>query len=450
MLTPDDQIRYLSTLLQIEKQVRHAETPAELGFLMVNDSLRLFKYRQAAWWQMRAGGGISLDHISGIDQPDSQAPFVLFLKRLIRSTVKQTDNRKLKLLEASVLGKVEQTGWEEWSLGHVLWCPMISPAGELMGGLLYLRDSPWSESEIALMERLMDAYSHAVWALRRHRSGLGRPLLKAWRKGWVKWLAVGSVTALMFLPVRLSVLAPIEIIPQDPLIVSAPLDGVIRKIHVLPNQNIAPGDLLFQMDDTRLTGEYNVYKKAVDVAKAEYLRAAQKAFFDDKSKSNLLLLRAQIEQKAAEVDFMGQMLKRTRVRAQNKGIAVFGGVNDWLGKPAVTGEKVMVIADPKKVEAQIWLPVEDAIALETGAETLIFLNVRPDRPLGAVLRNASYEAQVTAQDVLAFRLTASLSDDAPPPRIGLRGTAKIYGNPVSLFYYIMRRPLAAFRQKVGM
>jgi len=449
MRTPDEQILYLSTLLQIEKQVRHAETPAELGFIMVNDALRLFKYRQAVWWQMRAGGGISLDNISGIDQPDSQAPYVLFLKKLIRSAVKWTENRKLGPLEPSVLGKVEQTGWEEWSLGRVLWCPMISPAGELMGGMLFFRDSPWSESEIALMERLIDAYSHALWALRRHKSGLGRGLFKTWRKGWVKWLAVGCVTALMFLPVRLSVLAPVEIIPQDPFIVSVPMDGVIRKIDVLPNRKIAPGDMLFQMDDTSLTGEYKVSKKALDVAKAEYLRAAQKAFFDDISKSNLLLLRAQIEQKAAEVDFMAEMLKRTRVRAEKEGIAVFGDVNDWLGKPVVTGEKVMIIADPPQVEAQIWLPIEDAIALKTGAETQIFLNVSPDRPLKAVLRNASYEAQLTPQNVLAFRLKASISDEIRPPRIGLRGTAKIYGEHFSLFYYLMRRPLAALRQKIG-
>jgi hypothetical protein len=40
--------------------------------------------------------------------------------------------------------------------------------------------------------------------------------------------------------------------------------------------------------------------------------------------------------------------------------------------------------------------------------------------------------------------------DSRPPRIGLKGTAKIYGPRVTLFYYIMRRPLAALRQLVGL
>ena len=42
-----------------------------------------------------------------------------------------------------------------------------------------------------------------------------------------------------------------------------------------------------------------------------------------------------------------------------------------------------------------------------------------------------------------------LSDAAHPPRIGLKGTAKVFGERVSLFYYLLRRPLAAARQFVG-
>jgi len=51
--------------------------------------------------------------------------------------------------------------------------------------------------------------------------------------------------------------------------------------------------------------------------------------------------------------------------------------------------------------------------------------------------------------VLSYRLKASFGDGQPPPRIGLKGTAKVYGQRVSLFYFLMRRPLAAVRQVVG-
>jgi hypothetical protein len=51
---------------------------------------------------------------------------------------------------------------------------------------------------------------------------------------------------------------------------------------------------------------------------------------------------------------------------------------------------------------------------------------------------------------LGYRLKATLDDPAHMPRIGLRGTAKIYGEKVTLFYYLARRPLAAARQFLGL
>ena len=47
-------------------------------------------------------------------------------------------------------------------------------------------------------------------------------------------------------------------------------------------------------------------------------------------------------------------------------------------------------------------------------------------------------------------IKAKLLDATHPPRIGLKGTAKVFGERVSLFYYLLRRPLAAARQFVGL
>ena len=113
------------------------------------------------------------------------------------------------------------------------------------------------------------------------------------------------------------------------------------------------------------------------------------------------------------------------------------------------GERLLEIADPNEAELEIWLPVADAITLKPGAEVEFFLNVSPGAPLRAKLRQASYEATVSPAQLLGYRLKATLDDPAHTPRIGLRGTAKIYGESVTLFYYLARRPLAAARQFLG-
>jgi hypothetical protein len=93
--------------------------------------------------------------------------------------------------------------------------------------------------------------------------------------------------------------------------------------------------------------------------------------------------------------------------------------------------------------------VADAITLEPGAEVEFFLNISPGAPLHATLRQASYEATLSSASLLGYRLKATFTDTTQMPRIGLRGTAKIYGEKVTLFYYLARRPLAAIRQFMG-
>jgi hypothetical protein len=449
MNSSESQIQVLTTLLQLERTARLAQTENELAFVLVNETLRLIPYRQAVFLTLEGASRVRVKAISGLDRPDANAPFCLYLKKMAASVSKSPESHKLKPITGRDLDPGDRPGWSEWGLGQALWCPLLSPEGRLEGGLLLARDKAWQEGEIGLLERLMDAYAHAWTALRgSSRSwlkGLGRSL----KKRWIRLSVVAAVIAVMFVPVRLTVLAPVEIVAENPTVVSAPMDGVVKTISVLPNQIISAGDLLFTLDDTATRNEYEVAEKALAVARAEYMKATQKGFTDDKSRAEILLLQARIDQKTAEVRYADEVLQRSRVRADHGGVVVFSDVHKWLGKPVVTGEKVMTIADPKSVESEIMLPVEDAINLRPGAEVQVFLNTAPDRPLPATLRRASYEAEVTPLGALAFRLKATLKPSRKLPRIGLRGTAKIYGEEVTLFYYLFRRPIIWIRLSLG-
>jgi len=447
MAPSEHQLLLLSTLLQLEKQARHAETPAELNFIIVNETLRLINYRQAILWERGPTGRIRIEAVSGTDRPDPNSPFIIYMRGLLKNLFRQSDKHEIQILQKEDLKEKYQNGWQEWSLGVALWCPLNTPRGEMPAGLLFTRRIEWDKGEVALFERLTDAYAHARQALRYRK--ISWRLKSGWQKRGLQMSLFVILVLLMGLPVRLSVLAPAEIVPFDFFIVSSPMDGVIQQFHVQPNQEVKTGQPLFRLDDTAIRNEYEVSKKALAVARAEYKRTAQKAFTDKESRANLLLLKAQIEQKSAQADYMAEMLARSEVLAPHNGIALFGDVHDWIGKPVVTGEKVLIIADPARVEAEIRLPVADAINLDTGAEVLIFLNVEPDRPLSAKLRQASYDAHLTPDGILAFRLKSSFIHKGKTPRIGLRGTAKIYGEEVALFYYLMRRPLAALRQYFG-
>ncbi|MCP4700583.1 MAG: HlyD family efflux transporter periplasmic adaptor subunit [Gammaproteobacteria bacterium] len=444
----DPQLVLLGTFLQLEKEVRHAGSVKELDFIVGNESHRLFPYDRAAVWSCKSMGRFRVEVISGVAAVDRHAPFVRWLQDLIREYVGDAErSRQLQPLSPAQLSKGLQNGWKEWTAEHVLWCPLVHPQGELVGGLLFFRRHKWRDAELTLIERLLDAYAHARGALLRVR---GRRSGRPWLRSLLITALLAAFAAAMFLPVRESALAPAEVIAQAPLLVSAPMDGVIQEIHVQPNQPVKNGEPLFRQEDTVYKNRRVIAQKTLEVARAELLSAEQKAFSDRSSKAELALLRAKIDEREAELSYVEALLERLQVRAERDGIAVFTDVNDWQGKPVKTGEKVMTLADPERTEVQLWVPVADAINLSAGATVRFFLNTDPTRPLAAQTYQAAYEAAPAPDGALAFRVKAKFAASTDPtPRIGLKGTGKIYGKEVKLYYYLFRRPWAAIRQWLG-
>lgn len=440
----------LATFLQLEREARHAITPETFRFVVVNQTRRLIQYDQAILWKTDSAGRARVEAVSGIAEHSREAPYIHWLECTIAARLRLDSAGRAHVITHDDMPTDDVADWNEWIGGTVLWLPLLTARGELYGGLWLVRTAGgWQAGEQALLERLGDAYAHAWLAL--ERQSRRAPFWKGGKPGSRRYLAaLWALPALMLLlPIRQSALAPAEIIPVDPVIVTAPLEGVISAIHVQPNSVVHKGDLLFSLDDTTLRNKYEVALKDAEVARAEYLRAAQKAFKDETSKSELSMLHARVSLREAEARYTGELLEKVDVHAQRDGIAIFTAVNDWLGKPVIVGEKVITLADPAQTEIQLWLPVDDAISLETGAEVKLFLNTDPTRPLTGVLRQTSYEPQITAAGNLAFQLKARLDSAGAAPRVGLKGTGKIYGKRVLLISYLLRRPISALRRFTG-
>ena len=248
-----------------------------------------------------------------------------------------------------------------------------------------------------------------------------------------------------------SALAPVEVIAQDPMVISAPMDGAVREIKVLPNQPVAKGDVLAVLEDSELSNQLEVARRALFVAQAELRTTQQSGFFDPKQKGRIAELEAQALLRKAELDYAQERLDRATIRASGDGVAVLGDPNDWKGRPVRVGERILLVAQPEKVELQVMLAVKDSIALHEGAGLKVFFDSDPLAARTATLRHAAYEPQRTPEDVLAYRLVATFAanDGAATPRIGMRGTARVYGEEVSLFFYLFRRPITSLRQWLG-
>ena len=449
----DAQLFGLGTLVQLLKRARRAATAEELGFVMVNETHALLPYRQAALWRRHARGAGKVAAVSGTAVVDRNAPFMLWLNPLFEKLDDGAEPGSIRRIDAATLksagiGGAISEAWSEWLPAHGLVVPLRTEQEPALGALLLAREQPWSDGDVHLLSELADGYAYAWLRFRgrRHRS-----LLAAlFGRGPLSKLAVvAALAAILCLPVTLSALAPAEVVAFQPTIVRAPLEGVVDHFEVQPNEQVEAGQLLLTLDPRVIENKLEVASKALAVAEAEYRQAAQQAVFDDKSRALLAVLKGRAEQRRADVTYNRSLLDRIKVTATRSGLALFDDPNAWIGKPVAIGERLIEIADPAQAEIEIWLPVADAITLSPGADVDFFLNVAPESPLRATLRQASYEATQSSGGVLGYRLKAKLSDPAHPPRIGLKGTAKVFGERVSLFYYLARRPLAAARQFVG-
>jgi multidrug resistance efflux pump len=439
-------LQSIGTLLQIEQDVRQAASDSAVEFIAVNDTFRILPYRQAVLWRLDAAGWPALKLVSGLADMPADSPYRQWMQQALRQHAPSLVAGKAKRITRADVPVAMQAGWDEWMGASALLLALPTPAGSAIGGLWLTLDQDPGEAETALVERLAGAYGHALWAWRRSPSGWRTMLARLKRRPKWLWLALLLVACI---PMRLTVLAPAEIIGKDAKLIAAPQDGVVARFFVQPNQVVQAGQLLFALEDTGARNRNEVAAKSQAVAAAEYLRATQKSFSDGASKADLSSLNAKLEEKSAEAQYVKDMLERVQVRAPEAGIAVFSDQNDWLGKPVQTGERIVLLADPARVQIAIHLPVDDALSLEPGAGVKLYLNVAPLGTVAGVLTQSSYEPALTAEGVVAYSLKADLAPGEPVQRIGLKGTAKLYGGWAPLLYHVLRKPLAVVRRTLG-
>ncbi|UTH76151.1 efflux RND transporter periplasmic adaptor subunit [Chromobacterium sp. IIBBL 290-4] len=408
---------------------------------MVNETQQLLSYRQAAFW--REGLHRHVEALSGLAEPDPTAPYLQWLAAAFRQLQKQAGGALSLACEAGSLPDKQAAEWEQWLPEHGLWLAL----GE-HGALLLARDMPWGEYEIRLAEELADGYGHALKAFAPRRDW--REEARGWlRPGGKRRRALLIALAVACFPVRLSVLAKAEVVPSDPMLLRAPVAGVIDKVAVLPNQPVKRGAALFDLDATALTGQFELARQEAQAAEESFRASAQLALTDDKGKLALAQEKAKLEEKDISADFAGRELKRLHVVAPADGVVVFSDRNDWQGKAVAVGEKVMTLADPAKVELTAWLPAGEALSLSPGSQVTLYPNSSPFHSYGATLLRVAYKAEPAEGNMLAYRLQARFDPEQRLPALGQMGTARVYGDWVPLTYYALRRPLTAARQWLG-
>ena len=438
------------TLLdQLAAKARATETERELLFAIANDSFALMPYRSAMVF-LKSAAGLRLSCVSGLTELDRHSPFASWSEKVVAGWLTQLTQR-CQFGQADVPAELSPV-WPEYWPAQVHVHALAGRDGEVLGAVVYASDNPWPPMADALLSALHQVHGLCLQQMRmqpglwpRIQSALlGRDASSRRRRLWF----LAAAVVILCLPIRQFVIAPADIISLDSTAVTTPVDGIVADMVAKPNQAVREGDTLIRLDDTAIRNRLESARQGLEVARAEYLAGAHRALVSADNAAEAGVLKGRIQERAAEVAYLQDQLAMLEVRASRDGIAVYGQENDWVGKPVSAGQRVMELADPAQVGVTVWVPVADAINMASGQGIHVLLYADPLNPLEATIEQASYQATKSPDGVVAYRVRATL----PPGqgvRLGLRGSAKINGGWVPLGYFVLRRPLAAVRQWLG-
>lgn len=418
-------LHMLALLNQLILKALDAPDRQSLSFLMANETCQLVNYDRATLWDIELPNPTPLA-ITG------QAS----LKK--DSEVLQTALKHVHLIDDKE--KMQPLPKEEGSTTSYLWVP-ISVKRRTTLGLLLERGNgeSFSEQEQKVLRILAQGYGHA-W------KGL-YPQWTLYALQKVPWVAA-TVVALLILsivPVPLRVVAPCEVVAKDPLLVTAPLDGIIQEVFVNPGDLLEKGELLFSYDKRVPLQELEVAKKQFEIADTQLNRTMTQGLTEKKALEEAAIWKLKRDRELLQLEFLNKRSEDLDVEAKVSGVAVFDSPDEWRGRPVTTGERVLMISDPGKTKVRIWLPESDNVVIAPERPIKVFLNIDPLVSYTAQLAYVSDYSELSDKGVPSFTAEAKWEESPENVKLGLKGTAVLYGSNVPLLYWLLRRPITAIR-----
>ncbi len=440
----------ITQYVELEIEARSCETADKLRFAIVNATRKLIAFDLAFLVEPGQIDGWTITRASSVSKVDRSASLPRAIEEWLAhpkhaELMKKGEARRVALNEDA---KAWQLRGEPFLQPHAIWLPIKGRTGRVLAAFIALRKEPWLAQDLALLVPLAGAYGHAFEALLPSGDTTMNRAKKYMSKRAIALASTAAISLAMFLPTTLSALAPAEIVASAPVLVTAPLDGVVGEITAQPGTWVEKETVIVRFVDVKQRNDYEVANRNTAVAEARYFKNVQTATANQKDMEELSIAKAELDVATAEFEFAEEMLERSEIKAAKSGVLIYSAKSDWIGKPVSTGERLMEIGDPAKSEIRIELPVSDALALEEGGPVQLFLDGDPLRPISGSINRISYRPVLSAEQLLVFRVFAKF-DSSEIHRIGNRGIARVNGTKVPVWFYLLRRPIAAVRQWLG-
>jgi len=434
-------IGQLKEYIHFEREIRSAENMDSLGFVACNYLKRFVSYDVAVFLIGR-GGQEKVQTISGVSDFEVNSPLVKACELLCSQGDSPEDIVDVQY--TSSMAPNISNCFESIGISQVTRVVLIGNDASL----LVIRDEPWQSHEIQMLQDISDVLSHSIISLKRQKDiSFSRRLVQSFRPGW-KWFGVG-ILACSWLPVPQSIIASAEVKASQPMVVSSGLNGVVEEVLVRPNENVSKGQLLVRFDDTDLNHQRSTILTELSLAEEQLRKAHQNSLHASDERTAFAQLSAQIEIKKLELSHIEEAIDRLELKAHSDGVVLFNRVEDWLGRSVSTGERIMQIAAADDNQFEVWVATNDAIDFSEGQSMKFFPDAHPLQSVDGSIVSFGFLASMSDTDTLAYRVLADPGEGADHLRLGMKGTARLYGEKAPLVYQLLRKPISSIRKHAG-
>lgn len=439
-------VHLLAAISRLGLKAYRTKDVQSLIFLILNDTHQVIRYNRAALWEFAEDETPTLLGISGAESVNKRSSII----KQWQTIVKDIPNPEVGQTFSSDTLKIEKTQEEnpELLLPHssIAWLPIFAN-GKLVLGLWLERwyGQVWEDDEIEILNFLMQNYGAAWEKFRRSRF-----FLDPKKYTFYAAAAIASLLSLFVIHMPLRVVGPCEVIPDKPFIITAPLEGIIESIVVQPGQNIKKDEVLFLYDAKVPEEELKVAQKQVQIIQAEITRAKSLAFKDKKALAELAILQLKLKKEQVQLDLANYKANQLKVKSPIEGVVILEDPDEWRGHPVRVGEKVLMVSDPNLTKVRIWIPESDNISLNREEPVKVILNINPNETYLARIRYVATNTVMNEKGVPSVIAEAEWIENPEGVKLGLKGTAIMYGENVTLLYWLARRPWTSLRHLFGL
>lgn len=243
-------------------------------------------------------------------------------------------------------------------------------------------------------------------------AGLGRRLELLTKVGL-------AAVALVVVPLKLRVAGNSSVVPAERRVVSAEVEGVVRRVLVHEGDVVSAGVPLAELDGSEVRVALQRAVERLALAQRDQSQAEARR---DLAAANQARLHMEMEQ--AEVTLDEERLARTHLVAPIAGVIVTPKVEEKTGRFLARGDPFCEVVAHDRLAAEVQVPETDLSLLRAGRPVALKLNAFPTDTFDGTVERVS--AQTTAADGEQYFFVRILfPNPGGRARTGMVGRAKI-------------------------